>query len=515
MSSGTDEAVQWRRLSVLMLLVHPVQEVLRDLPALVPLVIAGASAGSSWPALIGLLVAVALGTARWFTTSFRVTGGQVQLRRGIVNRRTVAVPLDRVRTVDVEANVLHRSLGLVRLRVGTGHTDAKRDKDLLLDGLTLSEGTRLRDELLHDASRWATTAPAADHPPASHWAAVGSAAPPAAGRVGMIVRLDPRWIRYGPFSLTGLITAAAAVGVVWRIVNESQFDPTRSGAFRSGRDVLTGRPGWLVAAAAVLAATVVVAALSTVRYVLAYWQFTLVHTGARTFHTTRGLLTTRATTLEERRVRGVAVTESLLLRWVGGAQVSAVATGLRSGRGADLAGGALLLPPAPRSVALRVSREVLCADAVAAALSRHGPAARRRRLLRATIPGVALLVATLIAVLTSSWAPAWTVAVAALLVAAGAWLAGDRYRNLGHAAADGFLLTGEGSLVRRRVALAQDAIIGWNIRSTLFQRRSGLVTLTATTACGAKRYRILDVAAAEAEHLAGGLTPGMLAPFLA
>lgn len=493
-----------------MLLVHPVSEILRGLPALIPLVIAGASLGSAWPVLLGLASAVALGVSRWFTTRLRVTPAQVQLRHGLFNRRTVAVPLDRVRTVDVEANLLHRALGLVRLRIGTGHAETKRAKDLTLDGLSRAEGTRLRDELLHGRRPAAAPVPGADH---ARSGGDDRRLTPPADRARRLVELDPAWIRYGPFSLTGLVTAGTALGLVWRVANEAHLDPTGLAIVRSGRTAVQERPTWTVVLVATVAAIVVVSALSTLRYVLAYWRFTLSRTGAGTLHVTRGLLTTRAVTLEERRVRGVALNEPLLLRAAGGAQVSAVATGLRAGWGADVAGGALLLPPAPRSVALDVSRAVLASiTAFDRTLLAHGPAARRRRLVRAVLPILVVFVATVVAVVES--APPWLLVVAAVFVVVGVALARDRYHNLGHALLDGYVVTAEGSLVRRRVALAADAVIGWNLRATLFQRRAGVVTLTATTACGAKRYRILDVAGVDAERFADGVTPGVLAPFM-
>jgi putative membrane protein len=90
----------------------------------------------------------------------------------------------------------------------------------------------------------------------------------------------------------------------------------------------------------------------------------------------------------------------------------------------------------------------------------------------------------------------------------------DRYRNLGHALGDGFLVTRQGSLVRRRYMLATAGIIGWNERMSFFQRRAGLVTLIATTAAGRQHYDVLDLAQSDAIALADAATPGLLTPFL-
>ena len=62
--------------------------------------------------------------------------------------------------------------------------------------------------------------------------------------------------------------------------------------------------------------------------------------------------------------------------------------------------------------------------------------------------------------------------------------------------------------------LRTEGIIGWNLRSTWFQRRAGLMTLTATTAAGRQAYRVLDVPADVAEALAAGILPATVEPFL-
>ena len=102
-----------------------------------------------------------------------------------------------------------------------------------------------------------------------------------------------------------------------------------------------------------------------------------------------------------------------------------------------------------------------------------------------------------------------------VLLALSVPLALDRYRNLGHAFVDGYLVASAGSLVRRRSAVLADAVIGWNLRSTFFQRRLGLVTLVATTAAGAQGYHVLDVGASRGLDLAEAVTPGLLAQFRA
>ena len=91
----------WRRLNVRMLLIHPVQEGLRFLPALAGVFILGRTqdrGGGGWWELVALAAVVALGFLRYFTTRFRIENGQIELRKGLFTKQVIATPADRVRT---------------------------------------------------------------------------------------------------------------------------------------------------------------------------------------------------------------------------------------------------------------------------------------------------------------------------------------------------------------------------------------------------------------------------------
>lgn len=145
----------WRRLSRRMLLIHPIQELPRAFPALIGVVAAGSGSGGHaalW-GIIGVVIPVGLGITRWFTTSFRVTHDRVEVRRGLLRRRLLAISRDRVRTVDVTSHALHRVLGLSRVTVGTGRSDREGGGSVQLDGLPASEVVVLREELLRRGER--------------------------------------------------------------------------------------------------------------------------------------------------------------------------------------------------------------------------------------------------------------------------------------------------------------------------------------------------------------------------
>ncbi len=523
---------EWRRLSRRMLLVHPVRELGRALPGLVVLLLAGSGSGHGalW-GLLGAVIVTVLSVSRWFTTRYRVSADQVQIREGLFRRRTLAARLDRVRTVDVTSHALHRALGLARVEIGTGVSDRKGKSVLKLDGLPADQAARLRGELLHRSSAeagtttlGALTRDAAPSASAAQDAGVSradlvpgtlaGARPEFAPEEVEIAHLEPDWIRFAPFTLSGVFTGLAVAGFAWRIVSESNVNVERIGVLHSATQQLDNAPLWRAVVELLVAVLLFIGLASTGRYVLAYWNFRLTRHRGGTFHVARGLLTTRATSIDVSRLRGVGISQPLLLRLVGGARTIAIATGLETGRGASPGrGGTVLLPDAPLAEARRVAGVVIGRpDLIMRSLIDHGATARRRRFSRA-VGGAALLVLAV----GLAWSAldldglGWLAAL--VLLPLGALLAADRAHNLGHLIGDGFLVTQSGSLARRRATLETDAIIGWNLRQSFFQRRAGVVTLVATTAAGRQSYKLIDLSLAEARRVADEAVPGLLAEF--
>jgi putative membrane protein len=240
-----------------------------------------------------------------------------------------------------------------------------------------------------------------------------------------------------------------------------------------------------------------------------WWGYRLTRERDGTLLLRRGLLTTRSLAIEQRRMRGAAISQSLPLRLFGGARCAAVTTGLD----AKASIGGALLPPAPLAEAHRVAAAALLLDdpaaATAAPLRRHPAAALRRRLTRAVVPAAVLAAgAWWAAGSVPGLAPLWPAAL--FLVPLAVVLGLDRYRGLGHALSPGYLVIGQGSLWRRRVALERRGVIGWRVRQSVFQRRAGLVTLDAVTAAGRGRYSVVDLPMGWATALVEQVDPGLL-----
>src|SRR3954447_4344527 len=85
--------VDWQRLDPRMLLVHPIRELIRFLPAIVVIVLGSTASGNDQWQLIGVALPVALGLLRYLSTSFRISGGRIELKRGLLNRHVLSTPV--------------------------------------------------------------------------------------------------------------------------------------------------------------------------------------------------------------------------------------------------------------------------------------------------------------------------------------------------------------------------------------------------------------------------------------
>jgi putative membrane protein len=479
-----DEVAGWHRLDRRMLFVHPVKELIRFLPVVAGVVLFGRSSGGDRWALLGVAIPIALGLLRYLGTSYRITAGRVELRRGLLNKHVVSTPLDRVRTVDVSASPIHRLLGLVTLQVGTGTASKKGENRIALDGVAVARATELRDLLLRGGRAEEPTNPGV----------VDSSR--------LVLRLDLAWVRFAPLTTSGLVIAGAAIGFCFQAAHEVQLSV-------SVGDPLRGAGIAITTAVVVLFLLAALCLLAVIGYVVSNFGLVLRHDPVgHAWHLARGLFTTRETTIDDARVAGVSIGEPLGLRLAHGGRLSAIVTGLdRRQRGSSV-----LVPPAPRAEVDRVAVDVLgVADPVRCPLRTHGPRAVRRRWTRALVPAAALVVADVALAYAVAW---WLLVLAVPVVLVAVFLAWDRVRSLGHTLVDDHLVARSGSLDRRREVLHTPSVIGWNQRSTWFQRRVGLTDLVATTAGGRQQVRVLDLDEASATALAVTATPGLLEPFL-
>ncbi|MEU0694954.1 PH domain-containing protein [Streptomyces niveus] len=491
---------EWRKLDRRTLLVTAVVMTGVATGAGVPTAVAlsggiGVGRALAWvlPAAL-LLIACGIGGdyVRRRRTRYRIGPDRAELHTGLLLVKRRSLGRERIRSVDLTANILLRILGLVKVRIGTGeHTGG--ESTLELDPVTRAEGERLRTELL------------------------GRTPSDTAGahRDGMLAVLDPRWIRYAPVSFVAPLLGGAAAGGVMQI----------SEWFGVQHEVI----GWIGdrfrdTSILTMVVVLVVAALlagivgSLGLWVEMWWNYRLEREPGGTLRVRRGLFTSRSVSIEERRLRGVELVEPLGVRLVGAARVDAVATGLAQDDEDKHTDLKTLLPAAPRAAADEVAAQVLrepSSPTGTAALTAHPLAARGRRLRWAVGSAlVPVLILLILGLLVSDVLLSVAAGCAAVLLPVAVLLALDAYRNLGHGLSGGYLVVRSGTLRRSTVALQRGGVIGWTVRQSYFQRRAGLLTLTATTAAGDGAYDVYDAAEGEGLAFAARAVPGLLEPFL-
>jgi putative membrane protein len=541
----------WLRLDRRMLLVHPITEVVRFIPVLIGSVILGTNTGNPLWSLIALALIVGFALTRWFTTTYRVGPTHVELRTGLIQRKKLSVPRSRIRSVDIQADLLHRVLGLAVLAIGTGqHADS--GEKFKLDALDADAVPRLRAVLLAHTS--GGVSPAGQQLPSAVDPLRKGLPDYAFGNAREIGHWQASWVRYAPLSLTGFAIIAPIVGVAFQYgVGQVLFSSNAVHNIEDGSAALIA-----VAIAVLLVAIVVIVSLAAcARYLTTYFGLRVLDDD-RTLHLRHGLFTTRQITLDLARFRGATVNEPLLLRLAGAAELEAIMTGQSPRQ--------KILPQAPRSAIERTLAELLvprgASSPAAAPLDRgplgvpgtgtgfpptsattgqapqresvtnhaqrqdatmstaplvaHGRVARRRRYTRALSPILIVAAVMLIFSLAGADFSPWWWLLLAIVTPIAVALAADRYRGLGHAVlpatetSPAWLITRSGSIDRDRDCLEAPGIIGWTVRQSFWQRRSGVATVVAATAAGKKRYHVVDIALEQAWALIESATPGRL-----
>ncbi|MFI6731694.1 PH domain-containing protein [Nonomuraea sp. NPDC050451] len=493
-------------------------------------------------ALLIVAAVVAYDVTRLRTTRWRLTPERLELRSGITVRQHRSIPLDRVRSVNLRADPVSRVFGLTVVKVGTGE-HAAEGTELVLDPLTRHEAESLRRTLLRQDER------------------------PASGD-GPLVELRWSWIRYAPLSLWSFTGAALLLGALYKALDS--FGGKRLATEAAGGlwDWVTARP--LVAVPLILAVNLAVGVLGAVLLFAESWGRYRLEREPGRLRLHRGLLTTRSLTLEERRLRGVEISEPLLLRLGGGARVKTIATGLGKADEHETEDAAALTPPLPRALAWTLATRIadtpaappmpatsptmgashhgtvpgrhraaggdVSADAAAGRRGADGPgagglgmgglgmgalvphpvAARRRRIVRALVTVAVLAAGAGLAswLLPWQWSRATVWAIPALALPFGMWMAVESARSLGHALGRRHLVTRQGAVVRSTIALDRRGVSGWTITESYFQRRNGLLTVSAATAAGKGHYDVVDVDRGDGLELAARAVPGLLEPFL-
>lgn len=498
-----------------MIWVDVAQTALTSLPAVVAVWVVGVDPGSGqlWP-LIGLAAIGAFGAIgdalRWVFTRYRITPSHVELKTGVLVRRHRSIQRDRIRSVDVEARLRHRVAGLRVVNIGAGQQSAAGESALALDAIIAGDAEALRRLLLRRATAPAETSPdgqATDTPAAS-----GPITPDPTTPIAVFARFEPRWLIYNIFNVWAYAVALGiGWGGYWLLIT---FGVDVEGFVAGLLDWEAMGWAWTIVTALLVVGAFGVLGLA-LSYVTEYWNFELARVpGEKStlLRTRQGLFTTREINRDDKRMRGVQISEPLLWRWLGVSDTTVVTTGLNMW---SMAQPAAILPRGPVTMTRQIAGAVLDAEAnpLDAPLAAHPRAALRRRLWWATATSA-------VAALLLTWLAATDVVPATMIwVAAALWpcaLVGAviAYRALGHAIVGPYLVTRSGLISRATTVLQRSAVSTIVIRESLLQRRLGLRSVATMTAAGYGGYDTPDLEAGQSLAFANQAAPGLLTPFL-
>jgi putative membrane protein len=426
--------------------------------------------------LAAVFVGLPLALLSWWRFTYRVGGGRLEVRSGIVQRTTRVVPLDRVRGVDLTAPFVHRLLSLVKVEIEAAAGGG--EAEISLAAVSRREGEALRQLLLGGA------------------AAADDEAEPTP-----LYRATPGLLALGGVtSGRYLLAPAAVVGVLFNLA-----DDLPGSVMERATDAVVDRApnDALSIAVAVAVGIALVLLLAVGGSLLVDWGFVLRTDGDR-LTAERGLLTRRIVSIDRERIRGLDVHDSPLRRPLGLASVKAIAGGVKG------EGGRTTLSPVVAADELRpLLRSVdPTAPDPASPLNSHPRSARARRFTRALpLP----LLVTAVGVVAGWW---WLVAAGVALTVVAVPLAADRYRQLGHRFDGRRVALRSGSLLRRWSELDTSGIVSFEMRRSPAQRRAGLATVTLHLGEGAGTRSAPDAGEDQAGALLAQLDPRLFAPLL-
>lgn len=431
---------------------------------------------------------------------YRITGTELQITSGLFVRRVRRVPLHRIRTVDITAKPILRLFSLAIVTIGTGQQVGAGDSGLQLDAVRKPVAASLRAELLAAAGSHRDTGSVEDSRDLPQ-SGLEVLSPPA------VLRIRWAWMLYAIVGVWSVVAPTAIFGFVYQGMQFLGRSPdTFVGWYFSEYLDRVSWGLWLLTTVGCFVLVGIVGAAAV--FVESWWSYTLVHEQRGRFVATRGLFTTRSFTVDQSRLRGVTIAEALTTRVLRGARLLPILTGVSADQQNKESG--VLVPTTTRDIPVSLANTllgetVLSADRLRTGWLHRHPAAALRRILFHYESAVVLGAAGLGAAVWFWHLPIALLAIPVLAAVLMIPAALGNYSGLGHRIEDGYLFSRRGYFLRRFDAVQLRGVSGASVQQSIFQRRLGLATVTATTASGEKAYYVVDVGVGEATELAAAL----------
>lgn len=424
-----------------------------------------------------VLAIVAVGVAAQVMQVLRVrwwvADDAFQMRVGLVQLESRSVPLERIQNVDISEPLFPRLLGLAEVKIETAGSSGG---DLALRFVSRPDADRLREVL------------------ASRRASVVEALEPAAPRT--LVRAE-----LGELVLAGATTnrigaLLVVFGAMWGFAIDVGIDP--EDAFVGAGDLLLDVGPVLLAVTGLAAMVLVGWVVSIAATVLRYYGFVLTEQGNE-LRRDHGLLSRSSGVIPLRRVQAVRIEQAWMRRIVH-----------RSTIVADTAGSVAAATDTGTGVVAPIIRDAAVASLVQRVVGMPVPdesellpvsrLAIRRGFIRVALP----LIVSGGGVLFFRPLAAWIVVP---LLALAYWWARLRYRALGYRVGTDLVVARSGVVTRRRWFVPTTKVQSTVVRSSPFQRRLGLATLSLDTAGpGTQKVTVIDLEVDAARSMAADLS---------
>jgi putative membrane protein len=452
-------------LTLVILLVNSVRNFI--LPAIVVFLVSNKSTGGF--ILLAFLVVTVLQTlTRYFTFTYRIEGGELITRHGILERTERHIPLTRVQDLRIEQGILHRLLKVVDLHVETA---GGKGAEASLSVLSRDEAENLRRAVFEQTRTLAQTTGAE------------ASAPLPAAPDEIVRRLSTRELVLAGLTSNRTASALVVVAVAWQLLDDilpKQTYERLLAAFSSQVEHWIepgGHTNWIAIAATAVGVILVGLVFSVAGSIVLFHGFTLSRRG-EDLHRAYGLFTRRASSLPRRRIQLLKIEETWLRRLFGLATLRADTAGSQPANPQENHDGRDVLLPVVRREELETVLPVVFPGV------ESDPHAwrqvSRRAIRRGTLKGAMICGLFTIAALLFErdvfglWPLVFIPLVYALNVAS--------YRHLGYALGERFFRTRRGWLSRAThlvpIGNAQTIVL----KQTPFDRRHGVMTLVVDTA---------------------------------
>ena len=230
-------------------------------------------------------------TLAWWRYTFQLVDGELVVAKGVIRVARLNVPIERIQSIAIDQQLLHRLTGLVRVKVDTAGT---KDVEFAIDAIARP--------LAEELQRQAATAIVAPRP------TNGTLPPPVITEDRVVFTHDGRRLLLMALTMSPL-TGLLVLGPIFALGGDF-FDRVPD----AGPDNVTFRWWWIPLGVAVF--VVLSMALNTVRVFLRDWQLTLRSSPAG-LRRTSGLLSRTSTASSVDRIQVVASAQNPLQRRAG------------------------------------------------------------------------------------------------------------------------------------------------------------------------------------------------------